>query len=219
MKKPFKNVLLELHQELPHEMLRVGDVGHADANAAIETLKRYRVPLRIPEVVAREAYYILETMAREYVVEHWAWAVPSDEAIRRLVRYSPIVEIGAGRGYWARLASEAGADVVAYDSIPPKRRFFPVRRGGSNMARYHADRALFLCWPPYASPMASKCLANYAGSTVIFVGEGCTGSSHFHDTLQRRWEIVEVIHIPQWFGMHDRFYVFHRRSRNGKHGA
>ena len=215
MKKPFKNVLLELHQELPHDILRA---DAAEVRTAIETLKRYKVPLLIPEQLARELY-IVETMAREYVVEHWAWAVPSDEAIGRLVRYSPIVEIGAGRGYWARLASEAGADVVAYDSIPPKRRFFPVRRGGSNMARYHADRALFLCWPPYASPMASKCLANYAGSTVIFVGEGCTGSSHFHDTLQRRWEIVEAIHIPQWFGLHDRMYVFRRRSKHGEHGA
>ena len=45
--------------------------------------------------------------------------VPTDAAISTIKKYSPILEIGAGSGYWAYVASEAGIDVTATDLYPP----------------------------------------------------------------------------------------------------
>jgi hypothetical protein len=105
------------------------------------------------------------TIGRERCVDLFSWAVPSPEVIEALVQFSPIVEIGCGRGYWADLLQKAGADVRPYDVAPPHKSFnnewhkqlkegFPrawteVHFG--NQAVLHdvaKDRTLFLCWPP-----------------------------------------------------------------------
>lgn len=49
--------------------------------------------------------------------ERYAWAIPDDRALRILEEFSPVIEIGAGRGYWAHLLRERGVDTLAYDMI------------------------------------------------------------------------------------------------------
>ena len=39
--------------------------------------------------------------------------------MREIVRHTPLIEIGAGSGYWAMCLARAGADIIAYDSRPP----------------------------------------------------------------------------------------------------
>jgi hypothetical protein len=144
-----------------------------------------------------------------------------------LVRYSPIVEIGAGTGYWARLVADAGGDILAYDKHPPKlgkadywakevESYYPVHTGGPRMAERHSDRTLFLCWPPNGLPMAARCLDFYRGATLIFVGErsGLTGDDRFHKIVNDEWTSIKQIGIPQWFGIHDRLYVFKRTKES-----
>ena len=103
--------------------------------------------------------------SRDLMAAMFSWAVPSETALALVARYSPLVEIGAGTGYWAHLLRERGADVVAYDIAPPathenhyhsKREcFFPVQLGSDASVAGHHDRTLFLCWPPYEDPMAA----------------------------------------------------------------
>jgi hypothetical protein len=38
----------------------------------------------------------------EPLVKQYAWAVPDDKALNILREFSPLVEVGAGKGYWAR---------------------------------------------------------------------------------------------------------------------
>lgn len=219
----FENVLLKLWRELPHELT----IGRKKSLETIQTLKRWGVPLPCPEALAIGAFAIAEFAARDYATAHWAWAVPDENAIETLQHYSPIVEIGAGTGYWARLAAEAGADIVAYDSRPPVAgrkkavawaietgTYFPVLRGGPGMVRFHQDRTLFLCWPPYGHNMGADCLRRYEGDRLIYVGEngGCTANDAFHDGLDKHWEIVKVVAIPQWHGLHDRMFIFKRKE-------
>src|SRR4051812_25298577 len=86
---------------------------------------------------------------RKKLIWAYSWAVPSPEAVEEIARHSPIIEIGAGTGYWAWLLSQAGSDVVACDAnvvAPP--HWFAVREGGPGVLSEHSERALFLCWPP-----------------------------------------------------------------------
>ena len=55
------------------------------------------------------------TQIRRHLTHKYAFGVPGDAALDCLARYGPLVEIGAGTGYWARCLRERGVDVVAYD--------------------------------------------------------------------------------------------------------
>lgn len=135
--------------------------------------------------------------ARREACSRWSWAVPDNRALNAIAGHGRIVEIGAGRGYWARLLSDRGVDIVAYDWCPPgpdnayhpyEGLWFDVEHGGPERAGDHPDRTLFLCWPPMTG-MATDALRAYVeagGTSVVYVGEGtggCTGDDEFHGLL------------------------------------
>lgn len=136
---------------------------------------------------------------------------------------SPLVEIGAGTGYWSAMIAQAGGDVIAYDSTPPgpgnnyhpdpNARYFDVQQGGTEKAALHPDRTLFLCWPPYGEIMAWEALVYYKGSTLVYVGEGqggCTGNDAFHELLDAQWEERLSLYLPNWQGIRDTLTVYQR---------
>lgn len=152
--------------------------------------------------------------------ERYSYAVPDDDALDAIAVCGPIVEIGAGLGYWAALLRARGVDIVAFDDFswttgtaaPP---WTAVEVGGVDAVRGHGHRALFLCWPPYALSMARHALACYEGGTVIYVGEGeegCTGDEAFHERLARHWCCVRHVAIPQMPYLHDQLWVYRRRA-------
>ena len=168
----------------------------------------------------------LEALKLRYVYcDKYAWAVPNEEALEVLREHSPIVEIGAGRGYWARLAASAGADVLAFDPDPPETAgtnrwhrqpgtFYRVARGGAEVAAHHPDRALFLCWPPWGTDVASRALRAYTGETVIYVGDegSSAGTPESYAEMASQFTRVRVVKIPQWPGIDDRLEVWKRTA-------
>lgn len=160
---------------------------------------------------------------RAAFVQKYAWAIPDEKAVSIIAAHGPIVEIGAGTGYWSYLLRQVGADVVAYDVAPYKngwcnseKGWTEVLVGGTEKAAAHPDRALFLCWPPYGSPMAREALEAYikaGGTTVIYVGElgGCTGDEEFHELLDRVGTLVDGHNIPSWLGINDELMVYRVR--------
>lgn len=166
--------------------------------------------------------------ARGKLTSKYSWAIPNEEALSAIARYAPILEIGAGTGYWAHLLRQMGVDVVALDSHPPredtdhnsyhpfKATWTHVRKPfGPGLSVYH-KHALFLCWPPYATSMARRWLLRYPGDTVIYIGEGpsgCNADDSFFFHLERLFEQVEEVTIPQWPGLHDRMTIWRRRAR------
>ena len=176
--------------------------------------------------------------ARKNAVTHYAWSVPTEDAIRRIIECGPVVEIGAGSGYWASLIAQLGGDVVAFDQYKPgenkdfpfEQGWFEVQEGGPEKAAEHSDRALFLCWPPYNTSFAFECLKAYQGDTFVFVGEGsggCTGDDDFFRLLgdhyswcddeetsdiEALWEEVETVTIPRWEGINDYMTIYRRKG-------
>jgi hypothetical protein len=156
-------------------------------------------------------------------VRRYAFGVPNAAALAALGRHGPIVELGAGTGYWAYLLRRRGVDVVAYDLAPPDRaanpyRFEPrtwvtVLPGGVEVLDRHADRALFLCWPGRDEPFADQALGAYRGATLLYVGEGRggqTADAAFFDRLAAGWREVERVAIPCWPGTRDSLRIFRR---------
>ncbi len=154
---------------------------------------------------------------RTAAVKKYSWAIPTDEAISAIVACGPIIEIGAGKGYWAGLVAKAHGDIVATDKFnPPDNDFTDKRRGyhkieqlsALDAVRQYHNRALLTIWPSYRESWTSEALAEYlniGGKTVIYVGEdsgGCTGDERFHELLDEL-AIVRTIGLPQWAGIHD----------------
>ncbi|MFI6865707.1 hypothetical protein [Nocardia sp. NPDC050406] len=146
----------------------------------------------------------------------YAYAVPAPETLEWVVEVSEgrrVLEIGAGRGYWAHLLAERGLDVLAVDREPPDERqniWFPGTAG--QRATWHpvgdlgelaeltgaewAQCVLLLVWPPgWENAMASEALASYrraGGDRVVYIGEprgGKTGDRAFFDALEAEWRV------------------------------
>ena len=158
----------------------------------------------------------------EYVAR-FAWAIPTEEIIRQIAKFSnnKIVEIGAGTGYWAWLFEQTGVTIHAYQKYlqnnhcAHKIAYTKLLKGSPNILRkYNSNWALFLCWPPYSSPMAARCLRRFAGNKLVYIGEGdygCTGDNVFHEMLDKQWKHIESIDIPQWSGLHDYVQLYERK--------
>ena len=58
---------------------------------------------------------------RMWCVRRYSFGVPDDAALEAIARRAPIVELGAGTGYWAHLLRARGVDCLAFDLAPPNR--------------------------------------------------------------------------------------------------
>ena len=160
---------------------------------------------------------------RRELVELFAWAIPSEPALDALGRYAPLVEVGAGTGYWLALLRARGVDAVGSDLYPPgtATAWTAVEQASAAAAaRVHPDRTLVLCWPPYDDDAASyAALRAYRGNIVVHAGEGATGSVRFHRELALNWTAVEELELRRWPRLDDRLTVYRRNPVRRPHAA
>lgn len=155
---------------------------------------------------------------RRKVIWSYAWGIPNSAAIQALRDLGPLLEVGAGSGYWAWMVRQAGGDVVAIDHnsyAPP--HWCEVLFGDVSRIKEFPDRTLFLCWPPNHSSMASECLEVYRGQYLAWVGEqrgGVTGNDVFYGRLESDFQLCKRIRIPQWPGCQDALFIFKRNNCN-----
>ena len=90
-----------------------------------------------------------------------AHAVPSTQCLKAISKLGPVIEVGAGAGYWTAMLQERGVDAVAYDLDPPDpevltngfafRPFTTVHKAdGISLFQTDPDlasRTLLLVWP------------------------------------------------------------------------
>jgi hypothetical protein len=148
----------------------------------------------------------------------FSWAIPGKAALTAMARYGPLLECGAGTGYWAALLRDHGCDVLATDLAPSGTGHRPwtevLALGAVAAVRAHPGRVLFLCWPPFDDDGASyAALRAYRGRLLVHIGDGpggATGTARFHRELALNWAPVEQAAIPAWPGLRDRLAVYRR---------
>jgi hypothetical protein len=164
---------------------------------------------------------------RDSLTGQYAFSIPTAETIQTIARYSPIVEIGAGSGYWAMCLAACGADIVAYDRYPPgeaaptdisernwhfRKTWFKVSKGDELSAASYSTRSLFLCWPPPENPMGVRALDAYikaGGHTVIVIGEMrplSMGDANLYDLLNAL-TLIERRRIHGWPGYSEEILI------------
>ena len=160
---------------------------------------------------------------RHECIAKYGFAIPNEEAIQKLVALSPIVEMGAGIGYWASLIAAEGGQIECYDkflgvdnaySFKHRDPWFPVQSGEPELLKTHPAKTLLLGWPCYADSFANDCLKAFRGDTVVYIGEGmggCTANDIFHKRLEYQWSEVDFVSIPRWDGIHDWMTIYERK--------
>lgn len=164
----------------------------------------------------------------EFAVEY-AWAVPSQDAVQKIKAFVAgglVLEVGAGRGLWARFMRDVGINVRATDRFDDNdfHHHGGVQRGVfTTVEKMSTDEAvhliaadvLFLCWPPMTIMAATALWPHFKGDRVVYIGErdgGCTGDEEFHKLLKRDWDEVAVVYIPRWPGIHDDMTFYRRKA-------
>ena len=169
--------------------------------------------------------------AAEELAAIFAWAIPDEAALAVLAQVGPLLECGAGTGYWAALLAGQGADVLATDISPPgaANPFHASRRPWTEVlpadavtaVRAHPERTLFLCWPPFDDDGASyAALRAYQGDVLLYAGDGpgpdgsagATGTVRFHRELALNWTPTGQSALPNWPGLCDQLVVYRRNA-------
>jgi len=158
------------------------------------------------------------TEERDKCVAKYSWAILTEETISRLEKYQPFLEIGAGTGYWAYEFRKKGIQIIATEPIlSQKWTEIEILTGQCALDKYDDGKhTLLVCWPTYADDWAFKALKEFKGDTVVYVGEGnegCTADEQFHALLEKDWNIIEEIDIPQWPGLHDLIMIYYRKNK------
>lgn len=175
-------------------------------------------------------HILLPHMARHLAIRTFGFAIPTAYTLAEIAKLGPIVEIGAGGGYWGFLLRRLGVDILCYDKYPNLREV-PDRLGGPSGARWTWDekwiaveqggpekvlgqghRTLLLGWPPW-DDMAYECLRQYEGNVVIWIGDGgCTGNDEFYKLLERDFVESAEYQLPNWDGINDWIRVWRRNK-------
>ncbi len=140
---------------------------------------------------------------RSNLTNYYAHAVPTEQALAMMGAFGPIVEIGAGSGYWSALLKARGTEVKAYDAwlgstYAPEITWAPVMTGDAKSAALHPDHALFLCWPS-GNGAAYDALANYKGKRLLYVGEmdsDIMADERFFSALKQDWRMTGRVTVP-----------------------
>lgn len=124
------------------------------------------------------------------LAQAYAYVFPGAQVLEQVARLGPLVEMGAGTGYWANKLQALGSDVIAYDQAPPNgegnnryhngtHMWANVLLGDQTFLLAHPGRALFLCWPPLFSSLGDS-LSFYEGDTVALIGDGGRRTARLH---------------------------------------
>ena len=173
---------------------------------------------------------------RSEFVEKYGCVGWTDAALAEIAKHAPIVEMGAGRGQWQRALAERGVDILAYDdrsavpgtNEPPhandrasgrarrSSHWGVTRRGDETKLRSfwvrRAQRTLLVVYPE--GDLLVKCLENYDGPVVLFVGEGrggVNGSAATFDYVEKRFDVENVVPVKPFGDGHEKLWVLRRK--------
>lgn len=85
----------------------------------------------------------------------YAFAAPNEAALAALGKLAPLIEVGAGVGYWAHLLQARGIDVLATDIKPT------ACSGDSEMNMYHGR---IPAWTEVQQGDATCCASHRCGA-------------------------------------------------------
>jgi hypothetical protein len=160
--------------------------------------------------------------ARDAFIREFGFAIPCAEALEAAAGLAPLVEVGAGTGFWSALLHRRAVDCIPTDPAIGFGQVFKhgkyaavVRVGAKTAARRWPERNLLMVWPTYDKTWARQCLkAMRVGRRIAIVTEGdggCCADDGFFEALENCFVHERLIRLPQFPGIHDRLEIFRKK--------
>lgn len=165
-----------------------------------------------------------DLIAKTTFTKECGFSVPSKEAIQDMKTFigeDKCLEVGAGRGLWARLLQDEGVVVKATDATIPDNCFCKVEQLDARAAiENNRDfKTLLISWWPEddqevwwgAGDTPYNPSHLFTGDQIIYIGEaigGCTGGM----PNLKEWRTEKEITIPQLRGNNDVMLFFTRKK-------
>jgi hypothetical protein len=173
-----------------------------------------------------------EFMHREQFIQRYGFAILWSWAIEAMRPYAPLLEIGAGSGYWTYELQKHGIDCIATDTMEGTYGFFDrehheagrweksyveiEKLNSVEAVRKYPNRNLLTVWPDYKESWAADTLDIFTGQVVIYQGEGygnATADDRFHELLDSRFGNQELIPMPHFEYSYDRALMICRKPK------
>jgi hypothetical protein len=130
------------------------------------------------------------TQLYRYIARHYSFAVPNPEVLSLVARYSPLIDVGAGNGYWAKRLEMIGADVIAVEPNPHVANpVFPTICVDYTEVSHYPERTLLMVWPTKNHSWGAEAIRLYTGSTVAYIGDphyAVTGTPMIRQRLEEK---------------------------------
>lgn len=162
---------------------------------------------------------------REFFIKEFGFAAPSKKTFGTIARYSPLLEIGAGTGYWSRMldrfyrcniiATDLKSGMSSYKFQIGK--YFQVNEmSAKDSIKQYYDRNVFLSWPSYNDPWAADAIQDMKpGQFLIYIGEGeggCCADDNFFKILNNDFDEIESEKMLQFFWIHDYLSIYRKKE-------
>jgi hypothetical protein len=174
-------------------------------------------------LLERIEHHLREFELRESFIKRYGFAILTREAIEAIRPYAPLLEIGAGSGYWAYELRNYGIDVIATDSQHEAFGWFRsenVKQGrwdktyveieqltSVEAVRKYPNRNLLVVWPSYRESWAADALGLFTGQVVVYMGEwgSACAEDRFFDLLDQGFSDRISVRMPHFWGLYDRY--------------
>jgi hypothetical protein len=181
-------------------------------------------------VIERENNWMKLSILGKPLIDYYSWAIPTSRLLKIIGQFQPLIEIGAGKGYWSYLLRKQGVTIRAFDAFPNKKHSWTlVEKGIPSTIFIHASslqyKTLLLCYPDEASELAVECLEMFHGQYVIHIGElintgsyarypqssfGRTTSSSFQLELMEKFHCIGCFSLPSFPFCNDKLTIWKR---------
>ena len=153
-------------------------------------------------------------MKRRKMCEIFSFSIPSLEALQTITEFQPILEVGAGSGFWAALLIKNNCDIIA-TTIDDKNHPFPKKfteieylRAIDAIKKY-PDRTVLCSWPSIDTWPEE--ILPYIKKRLILIGEEeITATDKFHEIIYNEFKEIKDCKLPRWLMIKDHLTVYER---------
>jgi hypothetical protein len=157
--------------------------------------------------------------------KRFGYGVPCREVIDEVARYGPLLELGAGNGFWSFWLRKKGCDVIATDigedNPYTKNKWVSdvIQLDAVTALKTFPGRNILIVWPHFTAGWSVEVVQQLKPSQIIcYVGEGpfgcCAPPAFFSELARRQFQMTYMCASPAWPMTTDYLAVYRKTQPN-----
>jgi SAM-dependent methyltransferase len=157
---------------------------------------------------------LTHTYVRRYAfIDRFGFCIPMPALIQFLVSNGPVLEVGAGQGFIARLVQQQGGDIRATD-IDPAARHVEKISAEAAILEDKGKSLILSSWPSLNGDWFGEALHGMkSGQKVLYIGEGNGGATASETFFDQIGDTLIPLSLPEGHGFNYRFQGIHDTAR------